>query len=334
MINKRKDLASYTGANNNTDFLYFYNTSDSNADNTFLSIISNISIKTHVDRIYFHCFSEIKNPHKLLFKALKDYGYISKKCKSIKRDIFKRRRVYIHSEKNIKITILYNPLRSYYPNMRIILDDPDIHTIDWFDGVCNSFGFTTKLSYVELAIDFSPFDFFLKEYLCRNIFLKYHRGTCCSVGGGLNGSFYFGNKSKNSKSVILYSKQIDMDNVLRLEFRFNRKFIRKLGLELDGFEKINDIDISRLVSFKRLNRDYLLKHLLWKHKSKLLKYDDIDRCLLINQLRQVPNAYGGVADEMAYMKKIRYINNHQRFFDDMPEVNEALFRRIGKVKFI
>ncbi len=76
MIYKRKDLSSYTGANNNTNFLYFYNTSDSNADNTFLSIISNISINTHVDRIYFHCFSEIRDSHKLLFKALKDYDYI------------------------------------------------------------------------------------------------------------------------------------------------------------------------------------------------------------------------------------------------------------------
>ncbi len=119
-----------------------------------------------------------------------------------------------------------------------------------------------------------------------------------------------------------------------MELRLNRAFIRKLDLKLDCFEKINDIDLSGLISFKELNRDKLLKHLMWKHKSKLLKFDDIDRNLFTHQLSQIPSAYGGVVDEMSYMKKIPYINNRQRFFDNMTEANNALFGRLKKVNFI
>lgn len=255
------------------------------------------------------------------------------KDKLVKRDIFKRRRVYIHSEKDIKITILYNPLRSYYPNMRIILDNPDITTIDWFDAVCNAFGFTTKLSYVELAIDFSPFDYFLKEYFCHNMFLKYHRGTCCTVGGEF-GSYYIGNRNINSKSVILYSKEIDTDNVLRLEFRLNRSFLKRHKLELDCFERINNIKLPDLISFKELNREKLLKHLMWRNKSRLSEFDDLDKDLFIGQLRHFPNAYGGVVDEISYMKKIPYLNNCQRFFEEITVANSFLFERLKDVKFI
>jgi hypothetical protein len=34
------------------------------------------------------------------------------------------------------------------------------------------------------------------------------------------------------------------------------------------------------------------------------------------------------------MKRIPYINNSQRFFEDIPEVNEAFFERLKRVKFI
>ncbi len=336
MIYRRKTPSSSTGANNDTNFLYFSSIPSIEANNNFISTLNNSSINTHTDRIIFNCYSDIKDPYKLLFKALNDHNYISKKDKLIKRDIYKRRRVYIHSDKEIKITILYkrkHSCPSYYPHFRIILDNPDLSTIDWFDVICNSFGFTTKLSYVELAIDYSPFDYFFKEYLCCNMFLKHHRGTCCVVGGEF-GSFYIGNKSKNSKSVILYSKEIDNDKVLRKEFRLNRAFLKRIELELDCFEKINDIDLSRLVSFKQLNREKLLKHLIWKNRLKLSEYNDDDKSLLIRQLGHIPSTANIVMDQISCMKIIPYINNSQRFFEDMAEVNNAFFRRLNGTKFI
>ena len=89
-----------------------------------------------------------------------------------------------------------------------------------------------------------------------------------------------------------------------------------------------------LISFKQINRDELLKHLMWKNKSRLSEYDEDDRDLLIGQLGHFPNAYGGVADEIACMKKSPYKNNCQRFLEDMPEANEALFGRLKNLKFI
>ena len=163
--------------------------------------------------------------------------------------------------------------------------------------------------------------------------MKYNSGDSRFFDGEF-GSFYIGHKAKNSKSLILYPKKIDNNNILRLEFRFNRAFLKRIGVELDCFENINDIDLSRLVSFKQLNREKLLKHLIWKHKSRLLEYDEDDKDLLLRQLEQIPSAYSGVASESAYMKKIPYINNCQRFFEDIPEVNNAFFERLNGVRFI
>ncbi len=56
-----------------------------------------------------------------------------------------------------------------------------------------------------------------------------------------------------------------------------------------------------------------------------MQFNEDDKDLLIGQLRQFPNAYGGVVNEISYMKKIPYINNCQRFLEDMPEVNNVLF---------
>ncbi len=72
--------------------------------------------------------------------------------------------------------------------------------------------------------------------------------------------------------------------------------------------------------------------MIWKHKSKLIEFDDIDKGLYIRLLSQIPSAYGGVVDEMSYMKKIPYINNRQKFFDNMTEMNNALFGRLVNVK--
>ncbi len=307
-------------ANNYTDNLYF---------------LSNSNLNPHIDRMYFSCDCIIVKPVEKLVSILKANNYECKYSHPAKGKVYKRIRMFESNITGIKVSILYGRNKNYFcrPCMIITIYKPDRDTIDWFDTICNSIGFETKLSHVELTLDFSPYKFEIHEFFWKHLFLKYNSGGSCFYKGEYS-TFYIGHKRKNSKSIILYQKKIEGISTLRLELRLNRSYIKKLGLELDCFENINDINLSDLISFKELNRDKLLKHLMWKHKSKLLKFDDIDSCLLINQLKQIPSVYGGVVDEMSYMKKIRYLNNCQRFFDDMTEANNAFFGRLKKVKFI
>ncbi|MHC4455443.1 MAG: hypothetical protein ACYSWS_12265, partial [Planctomycetota bacterium] len=174
--------------------------------------------------------------------------------------------------------------------MGINIYKPDIGIVDWFDTICNSLGLITTLSHVEMAIDFSPYEYELHEFFWKHLFLKYHSGGSCSFEDGY-GSFYIGHKAKNSKSLILYQKPLGGINVLRMEIRLNRAYIKRLGLELDCIERVKDLDLSRLVSFKQLNREKLLKHLKWRHKPVLSELDDEDdKDLFIHQLSQIPSA--------------------------------------------
>jgi hypothetical protein len=56
--------------------------------------------------------------------------------------------------------------------------------------------------------------------------------------------------------------------------------------------------------------------------------------LFIRQLEHFPSVYGVVVNEISRMKKSRYKDNCQRFFEDMPEANNALFERLTNVNFI
>jgi hypothetical protein len=310
----------------------FYNPSISiiESDNAFLDIISTVSINTHVDRIRFNCFSDIKEQENLLLKALKDHGY-NRKDNSVEDKYYKRRSLHTHSNRNIKISIFYQHKDScppYMPNIRIIVDDPDINSIHWLDSVCNAFGFTTTLSYVELTIDFSPFSTFLKDYLCSNLVLKYYRGSSYMKAN----TFYIGNKHKNSKSLIIYCKKI-IGDILRLEFRFNRYFLKSRGLELGCLEKVNDIDLPKIVSFKHLNREKFINHLIWNHKS-IFSNPHGTESELISQLRELSNISDIVTDQIDYMKKYTDIDNSHRFFEDISASNQAFYERLKNVKYI
>ncbi len=218
-----------------------------------------------------------------------------------------------------------------YPCMGINIYKPDKNTVDWFDAICNSLRFMTTLSHVELTIDFSPYRYALQEFFWKHLFLKYHSGGVCFFGDDVSKSFYIGKKRKNSKSIILYDKKVN--GALRLEFRLNRSFLKRHELELSCLEKINNIDLSRLISFKRLNRDKLSKHLQWRHKAQILRLGDDWSGMYINLLIDSISGYGVMA-EISYMKKSRYKNNCQRFLEDMPEANEAFFGMLRNVEVI
>jgi hypothetical protein len=122
----------------------------------------------------------------------------------------------------IKVSILYGHNKNYFcrPCMIITIYKPDRDTIDWFDTICNSIGFETKLSHVEVTLDFSPYKREIHEFIWKHLFLKYNSGGSCFYNGEFS-TFYIGHKRKNSKSVILYQKKIEGITVLRLELRLN-----------------------------------------------------------------------------------------------------------------
>ena len=352
MIHKTNTANTYSGANNNIDFTYYSSMSNIDADYTFECLISKISINTHVDRLNFSCFYHLEEAVQWVFQALdnKLHGYSCTKDGFVQKGIYTRKRIYIHNKKAIKITILYkrrNPKEPYLPAFTIILDDPDIGSINWLYNYCDSSEFTTTLSYVELAIDYSPPVSMLKEYFSRNLVLKNHRGSCQFVDGstGKNkkdkpviiyskdvddgDSFYIGHKKKNSKSIVLYPKEIDDDNVLRLEFRLKRNFLKRIGVELDCFININNIDLSKLVSFKKLNHDKLIKYIEWKLK----KVNGNDR-QLIKEVRKFTKIGNVAMKQIKYLKQNGYKSNYQRFFEDITDVNDAFYGRLKGAKFI
>ncbi len=184
-------------------------------------------------------------------------------------------------------------------------------------------------------MDFTPYHYSLKEFLQNHLCLKYYGGESIIIKEEREGreSFYLGHKVKNSKSIILYDKEVESHHVLRLELRLNRPLIKRLKLELCCLEKVNDLDLSRYISFKQFNRDKFSKYIIWRHKQQLSQRNDIGRKLLIRQLKGIPSVAGRVTDEMAYMKRKRH-NNYQRFFEEMTDVKDTFFGLLEGEGFI
>ena len=309
------------GGNNYNDILYY---------------LHNSVIHPHIDHIYFSCRSDVDKPEETLFSVLKDNSY---KCISggiAKGRTYKLRRIFISRITGIKVSILYgrNKRYSYCPCMLIHIYKPDIKTIDWFDAICNSLCFLTTLSHVELAIDFSPYEYGLQEFLWNHLFLKYNSGNVSFVGDDVFKSLYIGHKAKNSKSVIVYDREVNDLNLLRLEFRLNRSFLKRHELELDCFENVNNIELSSLISFRRINRGKLSKFLQWRHKEQILRLGEGWRGVYVRQLMSYLGYERSVANQIVCMKESPYKNNYRRFLEDMPEANEAFFERLKNLKFI
>ena len=309
-------------ANNNVDFLY---------------ILSNTVIKPHIDRIRFSCRSEIDEPEKTLFSVieknflklhlyeLKDNRIESKYSK------YKRIRRYCN-ETDVKVSIVYERKNKFCccPCMTINIYRPDLDIVNFFDAICNALGFLTTLNHVELAMDISPYSYVIEEFFYNHLFLKYNRGKNCFFGDNCE-TYYIGHKRKNSKSIIIYSKPKSSrkKNLLRVEFRFNRKFLKRLELGLDCLEKINNIDLRKLISFKLLNKQRLTNHILWSCKSQLSSLPEGERKQFERILNRYPFSAEGAVEQFSAIKESGFVDQYQRFFEVMNEVNEAFF---GKLK--
>jgi len=316
------NTSNCTEANNNIDFLY---------------ILSNSNLNPHIDRIYFSCNNEIVKPVEKLVSILKANNYKCKYGHFAKGRVYKRIRMFESSITGIKISILYGRSKesAFYPCIGINIYKPDLKTVDWFDTICNSLGFKTTFSHVELALDISPYSYNMEEFFQNHLVLKYHRGDSCFYGE--NGeTYYIGNKWKNTKSIIIYSrpKNSIKKDLLRVEFRFNRKFLKSREINLDSLEKINDLDLTKLISFKELNKQKLTKHLLWSQKSQLALLPEAKRKQFERLLNRYPFSAERTVGQLEFVKHTGWAEQHSRFFEDMNEVNEAFFGKLKGLKII
>jgi hypothetical protein len=310
-------------ANNNIDFLY---------------ILSNSNLNPHIDRIYFSCNSEIVKPVEKLVSILEENNYECKRGYFAKGRVYKRIRIFESSITGIKISILYgrNKESAFYPCIGITIHKPDLKTVNWFDTICNSLGFETTLSHVELALDIYPYSYNLKEFFQNHLVLKYHRGDSCYFYGDDDISYYIGNKRKNTKSAIIYARPKDKieKDLLRVELRFSRKFLKSREINLDSFEKINDLDLTKLISFKELNQQKLTKHLLWSQKSQLALLPEAKRKQFERLLNRYPFSVEGTVEQLSFVKHTGWVDQHSRFFIDMDEANEAFFGKLKGLRII
>lgn len=245
------------GANNYIPFLYSY---------------LKLNTYTHLDKltfsIYYQCNTTADH---LLFSALHNLGYRCDADKWLVKGKYRRQRIYMHGNSKAKIHILYQCDCAYMPPMFAIIHDPDIETVDDIDALLNSLGFETKISQIEMAIDFYTHIEILKKFFSDHLFLPYHRKGCCTFGDD-QPTYYIGDTRKQSKAIRLYPKPIDGREALRLELVLNRPTIEKLGLALP-LDNIAKIDLTKFLCFKQLNKEKLFNSMLPKYKQYFSKKD-------------------------------------------------------------
>jgi len=323
-------ISNCTENNNNTDFLY---------------ILSKSTINPHIDRIYFSCKVFRDKPEEKLFSVLEENNYECTKDTYTNGGAYKLIKMFESNITGIKISILHERNKDYRfcPRFGINIYKPDLNTVDWFDSICNSLGFETTLSHVELALDISPYSYNLEEFFHNHLVLKYHRGDSCYYYGDEDISFYIGDKRENTKSAIIYAKPKGSTekDLLRVELRFNRKFLISREINLDSLEKINDLDLTKLMSFKELNKQKLTKHLLWIWKSALESLPEARKKRYLSVIERFPfpereadEQLERVVEQLSSVKKSDWVDQYSRFFEEMDEVNEAFFGKLEGLKTI
>ena len=206
-----------------------------------------------VDKVSFSIVIIGNATKKEFFEALTNLGFECKRDYRIKNNKkkYKRRRKYIVENSVIIFTYQRRNDASFLPDIWCVYQDPSRPVLNLLDSLCNSLGFVTKVSQVELAIDF-PYTRKLKRFFNKYLYLKFNRGNPCVVGKGDKKSCYSGNKAKNSKTTIVYQKIINGTNHLRLELILNRRIIKRLNLDL-RMEVVNNLDLSQFVCFRKFS---------------------------------------------------------------------------------
>jgi len=316
-------------------------------------------IKTHLDKISFGIYDESvygidKKKENLILNDLKKYFYSNIKVKEGYGKGSKyhlRRKVFENNGVN-PLIIIGHTLKSNcsgyrtVPKMMITIHDPHREIVEWFDSVLNGFGYVTKMKQIEITVDFYDYTVPLQEFFYDHLFLSYCRSKPCFNKGKepargfegeilLDSTFYIGHRNKNTKTIKIYRKEVNDHKILRLELLLNRQRIKALGLELP-LERINYFDLTKVISFRALDRRKLLAYMTWKNRFKLEKKSELScKCYIAYLNAWIFNLGDTLMEQVLNVKKSPYGgSNYSRFFPFMEEFNQAFSEKLENRDFL
>lgn len=303
--------------------------------------LGNLRLFSHIDKVSLSISSNSRCNEKGLFTALKNVGfkcnYDIRKKDPINMPYYKRMGKYSYGKSSILLRYKRKYDAGFRPHLWVVIQDPTKEVLHYLDAVCNSLGFVTKVSQIELALDFFPYKCKLQEFFWEHLFVKRNRGDSLFYGKGIEKSFYSGHKAKNSKTMIIYPKAIygKRKKILRLELILNRPIIKRLGFDL-RLENINNIDLSEFLCFKEWNYHRFDSYLKWKHRFHIAGMSPMSRDLYMRITTEVEFNSLSIRYVMPAISHLRKRGHQQtqRFFNDIPEVNNAFFGLLKKKKFL
>lgn len=300
--------------------------------------LGKLRVSSHIDKVSLSILSNSRSNEKELFSALENVGF-KYDCDVKKKDpknmpYYKRMRQYYYGNSAILFHYRCKPNAIFRPHFWCVIQDPSKEVLHYLDALCNSFGFITSLSQIELAMD-SPYKYKLQEFFWKHLFVKRNRGDSRFCGKGIEKSFYSGHKARNSKTMIVYPKTIDKKKVLRFELILDRPIIKRLGFDL-RMENINNLDWSKFLCFKEWNYRKFYSYLKGKHKHQIKEKPALSQQLYMQvaigcEFNDLSMRY--VMPAISRLRK-RGHQRPQRFFDDMQEVNNVFFGLLKRKKFL
>ena len=148
-------------------------------------LLTNTDIYTHLDKIEIS-FDNIVNYEKQLFTFLENNNFnCYKETGTNKKSEYKRIRKYNICGSNTFILYRLKPYYQNYKNMppmRIIVHDPNSDTLKWIKDSLDLLEFDSKLSLIEMAIDFAGPIYDLQYFFFDHLFLKRHQFDYRFVG--------------------------------------------------------------------------------------------------------------------------------------------------------
>ncbi len=287
-----------------------------------------------IDKASFSIFILGTETEKDIFKALINLGFkydydVIKKDK-MNMNYYIRMRQYFYGNSSVLFHYERKHGSCFYPSLWCVVQDPTKELLCYLDSLCNALGFSTKVSQIELAIDFQ-YCRKLHRFLKRHLQLKYNRGSPCLVGKGITKSYYSGHKAYSSKTTIVYRKVKERAKYMRLEIILNRRVIKQLGFDLT-MEGVNDINISQFFCFKKFNYEKFFKHRKWLARHKLSGMSPISRSIALRLLRGVEFPKNGMV-LISHLKQKGYLRP-QRFFNDLLKTNKRFYKLVKGKQFL
>jgi len=319
---------------------YKFDSPDSIIQSTYTKIIwiiINIQCVFSIDRIILSMtnkkiscdrFFSLFSPDKFISRD----NWISADINERQRAVYSRIRKIISKRTGKMIHVLYSPNKFYYPVFMIRIDDPVQSIIDLLMSIQKILKIRFNLNYIELAFDFSPYSRRLRSFLHKHLYFKYNRGNSFTYGDE-DKSFYIGDRSKNSRSLIMYDKNIYDDEVLRLEVRLKRNSIDTFGIQLPLDDIIN-IDFRRIFDLKYLDEKTLRTIIKSKNQSILRNMiKNRSETWILNESYN-PVFQGSVSRIRKKIKTTKYRHvNYDHLFKNIEGVNDLFHEKLDDAVF-